>query len=399
MSLVAKPRVNKSEIQEASARTNTFTITIVTETYLPEVNGVSNTLSHLVEGLLRYPNVSVQLVRPGQSTCDTSLQKDCFEEFVVQGLPIPGYTEMHFGLPCKNRLLKLWREKTPNAIYIATEGPLGLSALKAAKQLSIPVLSGFHTNFHSYIQHYHLPWAKPLVFRYLRKFHNKTAGTLAPSEFQAQQLRSEQFENVQVMGRGVDIELFSPEKRDQTLRESWGLKPDDIALIHVGRLSAEKNIDLAIQAFEQVRKQKPKTKLVIVGEGPICGELKRNADPQIVLCGKKSGEELAKHYASGDVFLFPSMTDTFGNVVTEAMASGLAVVSFDYAAGQMHIKPGVSGYLAPLGDQQKFIDLCIHAVTQKEKLKSIKIQSRLVAETLGWNSIVEQFKSTLEKIR
>ncbi|MDF1642857.1 MAG: glycosyltransferase family 1 protein [Pseudomonadales bacterium] len=389
----------QSEANQQTPNTPIFLVTIVTETYPPEMNGVSNTLSHLVTGLLNYPNLAVQVVRPRQSASDTPIQQARYEELIVSGLPIPGYDGLHFGLPCKNKLLKLWRQKVPNAIYLATEGPLGTFALKAANQLSIPTLSGFHTNFHSYIQHYRLGWAKPLVFRYLRKFHNKTAGTLVPTELQAQHLRDDGFENVQVMGRGVDIELFSPTKRDQALRKSWGLKPNDIALIHVGRIAAEKNIALLIKTFEQAREQIPEIKLIIIGEGPIYDEMKKSAHPQIILCGKKTGEELAKHYASGDIFLFPSLTDTFGNVVTEAMASGLAVVGFDYAAAQMHIHSGTSGYLVPFDDQNQFIQTIIQASAQTEQLKSIKTQARRVAKTLAWSSIVQQFKSQLESIQ
>ena len=389
----------QSEANDQTINTPVFSVTIVTETYPPEMNGVSNTLSHLVAGLLSYPNLTVQVVRPRQSSSDTPSQQARYEELIVSGLPIPSYDSLYFGLPCKNQLLKLWSQKVPNTIYLATEGPLGTSALKAANKLSIPTLSGFHTNFHSYIQHYRLGWAKPLVFRHLRKFHNKTAGTLVPTELQAQQLRDDGFENVQVMGRGVDLELFSPAKRDQALRKSWGLTPDDIALIHVGRIAAEKNIDLVIKTFEQVREQIPEIKLIVVGEGPIYDEMKKNSHPNIILCGKKTGEELARHYASGDMFLFPSLTDTFGNVVTEAMASGLAVVGFDYAAAQMHISSGTSGYLVPFGDQDQFIQTAIQASAQTEQLKSIKTQARTVAKTLAWSSIVQQFKSQLESIQ
>ena len=375
-----------------------FAITVVTETYLPEINGVANTLGHLVRGLLCDENLSVQIVRPQQSALDTATKEERHEVFVVRGLPIPGYNELRFGLPCKKKLVKLWQQQPPDVIYLATEGPLGKSALAAARQLNIPTLSGFHTNFHRYIEHYHLGWAKPLVFRHLRKFHNNTKGTLVPTENQAEQLRQDGFDNISVMGRGVDLELFSPNRRDHALRQSWGVEPEEIVLIYVGRLAAEKNLDLAIKTFERSSDQGLTRKLIIVGDGPIYSDLKKRDDPRIILCGTQTGEALARHYASADIFLFPSLTDTFGNVVTEAMASGLAVISFNYAAAQMHIQHGISGYVVPFADHAKYRETCHLALKNRKQLTDVKAQAREHAETLGWPKIVQHFKAKLEQI-
>lgn len=368
-------------------------VTIITETFSPEVNGVANTLGHWVNGLLER-NIAVHIIRPQQNHDDISQTQHGLTTCTLPGLPIPGYSGLKFGLPWQQRIRQALTEFRPDVLYIATEGPLGLAGLRAAKQLKLPVISGFHTNFHQYFSHYHLAWLGNTVYRYLRYFHNRTQQTLVPTAQQQTQLHAQGFANVNVLARGVDSQLFDPQKRNDTVRRQWGIKRDDCVLLYVGRIAAEKNLDLVLRCYQTLKPNHPHVKLVLVGDGPALASIQRQ-HPDIICTGTQRGKALAQHYASGDVFLFPSKTDTFGNVVTEAMASGLAIVSFDAAAAHEHLEHQHSGMLAPLNDDAAF---CQHVrqLTNNHKLRQhLAHHARQKAEQLSWHSIVEQFVSHL----
>ncbi len=364
-------------------------VTIVTETFAPEINGVAHTLGQLVKGL-RARGISVQVIRPRQNKGDVSRQEEDLSTVTLPGLPIPGYAELKFGIPLIGRIASALKDFNPQVVYVATEGPMGWAAVRAATKADMPVLSGFHTNFHQYIRHYRLAGMEKVAYRYLRYFHNLTKGTLVPTRTQRDELDAHGFKNVQVMARGVDSQAFSPAHRRSDLREQWGVTDNDLVLLYVGRIAGEKNLNLALSTYQRLLAADEKIKMVLVGDGPELASI-RNQFPEIISCGMKRGQELAEHYASGDIFLFPSKTDTFGNVVTEAMASGLAVISFDYAAGHEHIVSGTNGMLAPFGEDEAFIQ---HAETLSDSpnlLKRIRHEARLHSEGISWHSIVDEF--------
>lgn len=368
----------------------------MTETFAPEVNGVANTLSHLVNGMLNQ-GIEVLVIRPKQDQQDLDSRNEQLSTVTLSGLPIPGYDQLKFGLPNKKKLAQSLLDFRPQAIYIATEGPMGYTANRVAKQLNIPVLSGFHTNFHQYIEHYHLGWLEKLAYRYLRHFHNHTSGTLVPTNKQKAELEGHGFERVQVLSRGVDSTTFSPSKRCQQLRQQWGLKEDDIALIYVGRIASEKNINLALSAYQELKESEPRLKFILVGDGPLLNTI-RHKHRDIICCGMQTGNDLARHYASGDIFLFPSKTDTFGNVVTEAMASGLAVVSFDYAAAGEHIRHEHNGMVCDLDKDQHYCDQIATLLDRPHLLKHIKQNAHNHALSISWQAIVEQFIATMGEL-
>ncbi len=328
-------------------------IGVVTETYPPEINGVAFTVARWVEGLRRRSHV-VQLVRTRQGDQDAPASGDCPETLRLPGFRIPGYPQLQGGWPARRAVLAQWRLARPDLVHIVTEGPLGYSALRAARRLSIPVSTSFHTNFQQYSRHYRIGWLAAPIMAYLRHFHNQGVQTLVPTGELAEHLQSLGFRRTQVLARGVDTSLFSPHRRDPALRERWGVAPRSLAVLYVGRLAAEKNLELAIAAFQSIRRVRPDARLILVGDGPMTSRL-RARHPAFVYCGMRQGEDLAAHYASADLFLFPSLTETFGNVVLEAMASGLAVAAFDYAAARAHVEPGLSGLLAPFGDADAFV--------------------------------------------
>jgi glycosyltransferase involved in cell wall biosynthesis len=339
----------------------------------------------------------VLIIRPKQQAGDVSVNKGEQQTLCVPGLPIPGYAKLKFGLPFRRRIQRAMQAFDAQVVYIATEGPLGLAALRASKRMGLAVLSGFHTNFHQYFEHYHLAFLRGLVFRYLRAFHNATASTLVPTQFLADTLSEQGFKNVQVMARGVDACLFSPEKRCQTLRSNWGVSPHEPVLIYVGRIAHEKNIQLALNSAEAFKRLHPACRFVLVGDGPLRASLSQ-AHPECLFVGEKSGEELARYYASADIFLFPSLTDTYGNVVLEAMASGLHVLAFNYAAAASLIRSGENGTLATWQDETDFIGKIKIIAQQVQRTEDIGKQARRSSETQSWQVITAQFIQQLTLI-
>ena len=368
---------------------------IVTETYPPEVNGVAMTL-HRITGELRKQGHEVTIVRPRQSS--EAENAHYADETIVTGLPLPGYDGLRFGLPCRRKLRELWSKDRPDIIYAGTEGPLGQSAIRAADDLKIPIVSGFHTNFHEYMKHYKLPILEKMVQGFLRKTHNKTRRTFAPSQDVIARLKAMGIEGTRLLGRGVDTTLFNPAKRDAALRQRWGVDDDGIVALFVSRLAAEKNIPLAAQAFERIKKTRPGAACVFVGDGPERAKLEK-AHPDYIFAGMQKDEDLARHYASADCFIFPSVTETFGNVVTEAMASGLVTLAYDYAAPGRYIKDGSNGFLAPFDDSPAFVQAVDRALNQEANWPTIRSAARETAEALGWTGIVQKFAQDLEEVR
>lgn len=387
----------KNDIDQPSSLNQIRRLCLVTETFSPEINGVANTLKFLVEGMAQR-DIQVLIIRPKQHAEDTAIKQGMTQSLTVPGLPIPGYATLKFGLPFRRRIQKAMQRFNTEAVYIATEGPLGLAALRAAKRLGLPVLSGFHTNFHQYFEHYHLAFLRRLVFKYLRAFHNATSGTLVPTRLQADALKAGGFKNVRIMARGVDSDLFSPEKRCTLLRDSWGAEADSPVLIYVGRIAHEKNIQLALKTADAFRRLQPGSRFVLVGDGPLRESLSR-AHPECIFAGEKSGEELARYYASADLFLFPSLTDTFGNVVLEAMASGLHVLAFNYAAAGTLIRSGENGSLASFPDETDFIVQAKNIAQRPSSLANARQHARLSSLALSWDVICEQFIEQLTLIK
>ena len=367
-------------------------IALVSETFPPEVNGVANTLGRLCQGL-RERGHHLQLVRPRQA--HETAHSDS-ELLLTRGWPLPGYAGLQWGQCSLHKLLRRWQRNRPDVLYIATEGPLGLSALRAARRLGIPVVSGFHTNFQQYSTHYGFSLLSRLLTGYLRWFHNRSQLTLVPSASQRLELQRRGFERLELLSRGVDGQLFHPTKRSSELRAAWGIAADEIVVLHVGRLAAEKNLTLLARAFRQLQANLPqqRLRLVLVGDGPQRAQLQEQL-PEALFCGVQRGEALATHYASGDLFLFPSLSETFGNVVLEALASGLAVVAYDQAAAAQHIRHGHNGALASPGDEQAFIDAAQWLLEDAETLRRVRLNARQHAGKQGWPAIVEQFENCL----
>jgi UDP-2,3-diacylglucosamine pyrophosphatase LpxH/glycosyltransferase involved in cell wall biosynthesis len=358
-------------------------IDIITDTFAPDINGVAMTLGRLSAGLISSGHRVTVICSGDQSTSSTS----------ISAIPLPGYKEVRIGLPGPFKLRKRWLKKRPDVIYVATESPLGISAVSVASGLGIPVTTGFHTNFHEYMEQYKLKALQPAAMSYLRHIHSRAHATMAPSQEVIDMLQREGIKHTHLLGRGVDTQLFSPARRDEALRSSWDAAPDAPVFLIVGRVAAEKNIPLAMRAFEAVHQANPQARFVVVGDGPV-REAWQKAQPWVHFAGMQRGEDLGRHYASADVLLFPSETETFGNVILEGMASGLVTIAYDYAAAAQHMIHRENGLKAPKGNEAAWLNEVLFC-TDLKALQSIRENARITSQVLSWDRIVERFESIL----
>lgn len=373
--------------------TSRLHVAVVTETYPPEVNGVAMTLGRMVHALLARGH-RVSLTRPRQRSEDAPPVTARCVTTLVSGLPIPGYAGLRFGLAAGSLLRRQWRADRPDVVQVVTEGPLGASAIAAARRLGIPVVSEFHTNFHAYSRHYGLAWLEGLVARHLRRLHNRSQMTLVPSHQLGIDLVRRGYRGVRVVSRGVDTVLFNPSRRSAALRASWNAGADDLVVACVGRLAPEKNLPLLLRAFAAIRDHAPNARLLLVGDGPARQRLMQG-HPEHVFAGMRHGEDLAAHYASADLFLFPSMTETYGNVTLEALASGLPVVAYRMAAAAELIRHGDNGMLAEPGASDGFVRAALDLVTRPGFRKRAAAAAPASVAALDWERIHDALEAAL----
>ena len=363
--------------------------TIVTETYPPEVNGVALTV-HALEAGLRGRGHQVDVIRPRQA--DERIA--AANQTLVRGAPLPRYPGLRFGLPAGRTLAALWRKQRPDAIYVATEGPLGWSAIHTARKLCIPATTGFHTRFDEYVERYGAAFLTPIAFAWMRRFHNAADATIVPTDQLADFLRSRGFRDVHILRRAVDTRLFDPARRDPVLRAAWSASDDALVVMYLGRIAPEKSLDLAVRAFRAIQKEQPDARFVWVGDGPSRAAIQK-ANPDFVFTGVQRGETLARYFASADLFLFPSLTETFGNVTLEAMASAVPTIAFDYGAAREHLRDGIHGTAVPFGDHDAFVRSALRVAADPHERRTMGAQARIAVAELDPESVSRHFDALL----
>lgn len=360
-------------------------ITIVTETYFPQVNGVSRTLGALV----RYLTASgdeVQLIHPdyGESI------DGHWQTHAVRSVRLPFYRELYLPLPPFGAVRRAIDAFRPDIVHIATEATLGLSVLRFARKRRLATVSSFHTNFDQYSRHYGVGWLRSLIWRYLRGFHNRTRETYVPSQATIRQLEALGFERLVLWKRGVDADTFHPGRsgRDE-VRRALGWAPEDIVIAHVSRIAPEKNVDYLADALAIVAARRPEVRVLMVGDGPSRGVLERRLGDSARFVGYKKGQELADHYAAADIFAFASLTETFGNVVLEAMASGLPVVAVRAGGVAETVLPGETGSLVdPSDPPDALAQELIRLVEQPGERRRMAEAARRYGESQSWSAIM-----------
>lgn len=365
---------------------------IISETWPPEVNGVALTVQALAEGLEARGH-RVTVVRPRQSRDQVQPEGT----WLVDSLPLPRYPGLRMGRPAGRLLRREWQRDCPDAVYIATEGPLGNSALGAARALGIPAATGLHTRFDQYMDAYGAGLLRGLALAWMRRFHNRGQATLVPTRELQEELAGLGFRQLRRLARAVDTVQFDPAHRDRGLRASWGVAPEDPVLLHVGRLAAEKNLDLAIRAFRAVQARQPRARMVLVGDGPLRATL-AGLHPDLEFAGVRRGDELARYYASADLFVFPSLSETFGNVTLEAMASGLPVIAQDTGAAAEHLVDGRHGAAVPPGDDDAFVRACVHLGMDPGLRRVMGAAARQATSSLEPASVAADFDRLLQSL-
>ncbi|HWP34035.1 MAG TPA: glycosyltransferase family 1 protein, partial [Thermodesulfobacteriota bacterium] len=324
-------------------------IALVSEAIPPQTNGVVTTLGRLAahlagrghELLLIGPRYRENAGRPGLVD--------------VPAVPLPFYPEMRVALPFWRRAFAALDRFAPDLVHVATPATLGWAAVRHARRRGYPVVSSYHTNLTAYSLYYHLGAVVPIAWRYLRWFHNATRRTYCPTPAVQAELAARGIERTELWPRGVDPDRFSPAHRSPALRARYGFAADDPVLLYVGRLAREKELDRLFRAYAALRPRFPGLRLLLVGDGPDRPRLARTYGGEgVVFAGRQTGEALAAHYASADVFAFPSPTETFGNVVQEALASGLPVVAVAAGGVRDVVRAEETGLLADPRDPEAF---------------------------------------------
>jgi glycosyltransferase involved in cell wall biosynthesis len=369
-------------------------VTIVTETYFPQVNGVSRTLGQLV-GLLQRAGDVVQLVHPdyGESPAKERVH-------LVKSVSLPFYKELYLPLPPFRGVHRAIDGFAPDVVHIATEATLGLSVLRHVLSRKLPTVSSFHTNFDQYSAHYRVGFSSGTIWRYLRWFHNRTRETYVPSRATIAELEARGFERLVLWPRGVDSHLFRPDRpgRDE-VRAAHGFQPDDVVIAYVSRIAAEKNIGHLTEAFEAVQAQRPRVKYLFVGDGPARAEVERRMAGRAVFAGYRTGEDLADHYAAADLFAFSSLTETFGNVVLEAMASGLPVVALRAGGVGDTVRSGETGTLVEPGTPPSaFAEALISLVDDTEERRRRADAARSYALSQSWDEIMGALRGRYQAV-
>jgi len=269
--------------------------------------------------------------------------------------------------------------------------------VKAARARRLPLTSGYHTHFDQYSGHYGLAWLMPWVTGWLDALHRRCHATLVPTPELAAALSARGIPNVRAVGRGVDTKLFHPARRSRLLRERWGVEGGGLACLYVGRLAPEKNLELVELAFAAIASRNRRARMVWVGDGPAQARL-RAAHPDHIFAGPRLGDDLAAHYASADLFLFGSLSETWGNVLTEALASGLSVVTYRRAAAEILIREGENGIAVAAGDARAFIAAAEALAGDAESRQRLGDEASRSMQEPGWEAIVARFEQVLREV-
>jgi glycosyltransferase involved in cell wall biosynthesis len=257
-----------------------------------------------------------------------------------------------------------------------------------ARSTGVPLVTSYCTNFPDYLSGYRLGWAEGWCWSHLRSFHGGARLTLCPSNATLEELRRRGFhERMRIWGRGVDSELFNPSRRSEALRQEMA-PGAEVILVYVGRIAPEKKVGLLLEAFPKIRERASrKVALVYVGDGPALEGLRRRGVQGVHFTGYRRGEALAAHYASADAFVFPSDTETFGQVVTEALASGIPAVAPARGGVMDTVVPGETGWLFQPGDVDDLVERALHLVEHPEERRAMGLRARRAAEERSWEEI------------
>jgi phosphatidylinositol alpha 1,6-mannosyltransferase len=346
-------------------------------------DGVSQTLNRLVR-FLESRGVEVLIFAP--SIKHPQVDHDG-ELVVVPSVAIPGRSEYRFSLLLPKKEKQALEAFNPDIVHVATPDLLGILAVRWAREHGVCLVSSYHTHFTSYLTYYRLQWAESLVWRYLRWFYSKTRQIHAPTPSMVDKLKEVGFDgDLRVWSRGIDMDRFRPEKRSLEWRRSIGIEDDDIVVLFVSRLVWEKNVGLYTGALQQLMKKHDRVRPLVVGDGPAREDMEKKL-PSESFTGYLYGDELARAYASSDLFLFPSVSEAFGNVTLEAMASGLPCVVANAVGSKSLVAHDVNGYLVDVNRPELFSEFADKLIVDTELRQRMAGSSLKRAASYSWSRI------------
>ncbi len=364
-----------------------------TESLPPLTDGVSRTLSYLKK-TLDSENVDYKFYSP---FCPVDSDwKD--KVYKIISVPFPLYTNYRISLPSFHDLEHALEKFQPDLIHICSPFLSGLAAYDFAGKHGIPVVNSFHTRFISYLKYYGHGWFEPFGWNYLRWFYNRGNKSFVPSPATMRELSEMGFKNLALWARGIDTDRFSPAFADNLLKEKWSSDGKPVALF-VGRLVAEKDIGILLDAHKILKQRKIEYKLVLVGEGPLRPKIEQTT-PDVILMGHLEGEALSRAYASADLFTFPSTTETFGNVIQEAAASGLPAIGAAEGGVRDLIRDGETGYLTRPKDAADFADKMEMMIINNSLRNSFASRALESASKNSWDivnrTLIDDYKKIID---
>jgi len=365
-------------------------IAYVTEVFLPKIDGITVTLTHLLEYLRERGHESIMFAPKGSISSYAGTE-------VIGRLSVrtPFYPELHVALPIA-RVEKELLKFDPDLVHLVNPTSLGLAGMRAARKHGIPVVASYHTDMPGFARRWRLGFLAKPIYGYYRWVHNQANLNLTPSEFTMKQLKAQGFKRLAVWTGGVDIDRFHPDNASVEMRERLsGGEPEKPLMLFVSRLSREKRADWLLPIVRQISG----IRLAIVGDGPARSQLEKLfAGTPTVFTGYLRGPELATAFASGDIFSFTGAEETFGNVVAEAMASGLAVVAPRSGGVVDLVEDGVTGLLFKPEDHSKFLD-CVRELAQDlDRAKRMGQAGQKKARLYAWETTLTQLLEFYENV-
>jgi phosphatidylinositol alpha 1,6-mannosyltransferase len=366
-------------------------VVLTTGNYNYIKDGVSLTLNRLVAWLEAHGH-EVLVVAP---VAETAAMEHEGRLEPVPSFAIPTRKEYRIGLRLTGHVRREISRFRPDLFHIAVPDITGHSALSLARQMQVPAVSSFHTRYDTYLPYYGLGFLMPWFHRRLRAFYERCEHVYVPSRSMMDELARQGIcgGNMRLWTRGVDHERFSPDRRSLDWRRERGIGDDDVLIAYAGRLVAEKNMKLMSRVFAALKARGCAHRTILLGDGPEAGWM-RKAMPDTVFAGFLHGDDLATGYASSDIFFFPSITETFGNVTLEAMASGLAAVNVDATGSRSLVMEGETGYLVAEQDEALLADRLVELVSDSAKRARFGKRAReLAVADHDWNRIFEKLEA------
>lgn len=370
-------------------------IALFTGAYNHIADGVSLTLNRLVAYLLEKEGAQVRVFAP---TIDDPPVDHAGTLIPIPSVPAPGRPDYRIARSLTREARRELEAFQPTLFHIATPDILGRSALKLAKKWDVPVVASYHTHFSSYLKYYRLQLLEGILWTYLRWFYRQCEHIYVPSPSMADVLRAHDItKGLRLWQRGVDTTRFNPSKRSLRWRRRLGVGDDEVVITFVSRLVWEKGLDLFAGVIEGLQARGIPHRSMIVGDGPAREELEERL-PETLFTGHLEGEALARAYASSDLFLFPSDTETFGNVTLEAMASGLPAVCADATGSNTLVEDGVTGFLAPSGDTRAFLEAVTRLVTDGQLRRQMGQKALARAQDYEWDTVMARIAGYYDEV-